>query len=156
MHEQNPLKKPPKVNRKKDKTIITPEMEEKCSTSTILEKPIKMNCTVNRTSLAFGVSEVRSVEILRKLIAVAGVYPKYSVIAESFLNCSDRFNVNERLFGLFILGKVKGMATVMKLMNVNIKLDPNKMKLEEKLLSILSPRIIVEDPLLASLLQKDR
>lgn len=155
MNPEDILKKPPKVNTKKDKTIITPEMEEKCPTTTILEKPIKLNCTTERTSLAFGVSDDRGAEILRKLIAVAKVYPRYSVIAESFLNCSDRFNEKERLFGLFILGKTKGMATIMKMTNIHVKFNAMKMNLEQRLLSLLSPRVQIEDPLLTSLLKKD-
>jgi len=140
--------------RKKDQTIITPEMEEKCSTSTILEKDIVMDHTATRTSLAFGVSEARSAEVLRKLIAVAKIYPRYSAIIESFVNCSDRFTVMERLFGIFLVGKTKGAATIMKRCDIKVKLNAQQMNLEHTLWSILSKHIIVEDPLLAKLLEK--
>ena len=142
------------MNKKKDQTIITPEMEEKSSTSTILEKDIVMDRTAVRTSLAFGVSEARGAEVLKKLIAVAKVYPRYSVIAECFLNCSDRFTQMERLFGLFLLGKTKGMATIMQRCGLNIKFNAHTMNLEQKLLSLMSKHVIVEDPLLARLLEK--
>lgn len=139
---------------KKDQTIITPEMQEKCPTTTILEKPIKMDVTSNRTHLAFGVSEIRMVEILHKLIAVAKVYPRYSVIAESFVNCSDRFTVMERLFGIFLLGKVKGQHTVLKQLKIQVKSNSVSATLEQKLLSLLCKNFIIEDPLLKSLLER--
>ena len=152
MHQFGGLKK----SRKKDQTIITPEMEEKCSTTTILEKTIELNTTVNRTGLAFGVSDDRGAEVLRKLIAVAKVYPRYSVIAESFLNCSDRFTEMERLFGLFLLGKAKGMATMLVRCNLKVKFNATSMNLEQKLLSLLTKDVVVEDPLLNQLLKEGK
>lgn len=139
---------------KKDQTIITPEMAEKCPTTTILEKRITMDRTAQETGLAFGVSHERGAEILRKMIAVAKIYPKYSVIAEVLLNCSDRFTEMERLFGLFLLGKAKGAATVMKRCNLKIKFNAGQMNLEHRLWSLLTKDVIVEDPLLAKLLER--
>ena len=137
---------------KKDQTLILPEGEH--NTTTILEKEIKMNRATNKTSIAFGVSDERGAEILKKLISVAKIYPSYSIIAEVMLNCSDRFTQMERLFGLFLLGKTKGMATIMKTTNIQVKFNAYKMNLEQKLLSILSKRVVVEDPLLNKLLGK--
>ena len=138
---------------KKDKTIIEPGAEY--NTTDILEKEIKMNRLARKTHEAFGVSQDRVAEILKKLIAVAKVYPRYSVIAEVFLNCSDRFTQMERLFGLFILGKMKGEATILRQLRVQLKGNSITATLEQKLLSLLSKYFIIEDPLLTKLLEKN-
>ena len=142
--------------KKKDQTIITSDMEEQCSTTTILEKPITMNRATNRTHEAFGVSNDRVVEILQKLIAVASIYPKYSTIVEVFVNCSDRFTVMERLFGIFIMGTVKGKSTMAKLANIRVKANALTMPLEQRLLSLLSNCVMIEDPFLKNILERGR
>jgi len=101
---------------------------------------------------AFGISNEQKAEVLKKLIAVARIYPKYSVIAESFYNCSDRFTDMERLFGLFLLGKVSGAAAAMRTGNIVVQFDRTTMPLDAELLSLMSMHVKVRDPLMDQLL----
>ena len=117
----------------------------------MLEQKIKINRFTPTVALAFGVSNERKAEILKKLVAVAQIYNQYSIIAESFLNCEDRFTEMERLYGLFALGKIYGMASMLKHKNMTIRCRELRMDLEVKLLSILCKNVIVEKVLLEAL-----
>ncbi len=114
-----------------------------------------MNRVAIKTHEAFGLTELRVVEILKKLIAVAQIYPRWSTIAEVFLNCEDRFTEMERLFGLFLLGETKGQATILKQRNIEIKVDAATMPLQMRLLSLLSKQVLVEDKELNKIFQSD-
>ena len=144
-------RKQAKKEAKAKKIVITDE-EKQEPTKTIFEKPIKMNRMVNKTNLAFGVSEARVVEILRKMIAVAQLYPKYSTIMEVTVNCSDRFTEMERLYSIFLAGRIQGQASILRKKKIHIKFDAATMPLEAKLLSLLSRQVLIEDKLLNRLM----
>ena len=114
----------------------------------ILDLEIKMNKGAINTATAFGLTEERRVEVLKKLIAVARIYPKYSIIIESFVNCKDRFTVMERLYGIFVIGKMRGAAGMMKMLKAQITCDAVTMPIEQKLLSLLSKNVLVENKFL--------
>ena len=122
----------------------------------MFEQKIVMKQNTSTTAEAFGVSPERQAEVFRKLIAIAKLYPRYSIIAESFLNCEDRFTEMERLYGLYELGKIKGAAGVMRRVKIQIKYDTSTMPLEGKLLSILSKHVVVENKILNKLLTKEK
>lgn len=111
----------------------------------MFEQKIVMKTGGRTTADAFGIPLKRKHEILRKLVAVASIYPKYSVIAEVFLNCEDRFTEMERLYGLFELGKVSGSASMMRMAKIQVKCDAITMPLEQKLLSLMSKHVVVEN-----------
>ena len=138
-----------------DKKIIIPDTPKKeIKEEGVITQKISLNCTAKMTADAYGVSLPRKAEILKKMIAVAQIYPRYSTISEVFLNCADRFTEKERIYGIFLLGKINGMATMMKIANLQTKCNTLTMNREQKLLSLLSKRVIVEDPLLQNLLKK--
>jgi len=139
---------------KNNKIIIPDTPKKKIKEEGVITQKIALERVAKSTAEAFGVSDIRKNEILKKLIAVAQIYPRYSTISEVFLNCADRFTEKERLYGLFLMGKIKGLATMMKIANIQTKCNTLTMNREQKLLSLLSKRVIVEDPLLQSLLQK--
>lgn len=118
----------------------------------MFEQKIKMVIGARKTREAFGISQERGAEVIRKLIAVAQLYPVYSVILESFLNCTDRFTTMERLWGVFELGKIHGAAKMMKSAKILVKFDAHTMPLEGKLLSILSKNVEVSDPTLEKII----
>jgi len=117
------------------------------------EQKIKLNRIGNTVADAFGVNNERKSEILKKLIAVANIYRTYSIIAESFFNCEDRFTEKERLYGLFLLGKVYGCATMLKFKKQTIKTKEFNMDLELKLMALLCKEVIVEKVLMEALRQ---
>ena len=119
----------------------------------MFEQKIVMNKVAITISQAFGVSEERKAEILKKLIAVANIYPRYQVMCEVFLNCDDRFTEMERLYGLFLLGKTRGAVSILSQTRVKIRTKEFNMPLEMKLLSILSKDVIVEKVLMEALEQ---
>ena len=119
----------------------------------MFENKIIITQNTASTALAFGVTEARKAEILKKLVAVAKLYPKYSIIAESFLNCTDRFTVNERLYGIFLLGKAKGAAQIMKATKTQVKVDAATMPREFLLLSLLSKDVYVENKFLTQFIK---
>lgn len=140
--------------KQKHKKIIDPgKKEEEQPTKTILEKKIIMNRIAPNTNLAFGVSEERVAEILRKMIAVANLYPKYSTIAEVLLNCSDRFTEMERIYGIFVLGRVQGQSSLLRKIKKKMRFDSATMPLEARLLARMSKQIIVEDKLLKQIFE---
>lgn len=113
----------------------------------ILDQKIFLNRLATSIALAFGVTRERKEDVLRKMIAVAKVYPKYSVIAEVMLNCDDRFTLMERLYSLFELGKIKGTAGICKQAKVLLKFNKYDMPLEVQLLNVLSKFVEVDDPM---------
>lgn len=117
------------------------------------EQKIKMVQPAQTTREAFGISMERKIEILRKLIAIAKIYPKYAIIAESFLNCTDKFTEMERLYGLFELGKVSGAAALMRQAKIAVQHNRATMPLEAELLSLMSKHVLIVDPVLASVLK---
>lgn len=119
----------------------------------MFEQKIVMDRVAIKTHEAFGLTELRVVEILKKLIAVTEIYPRWSTIAEVFLNCEDRFTEMERLFGLFLLGETKGQATILKQKNIQLKFERSTMPLQIKLLSLLSKQVTVEDKMLNQLFE---
>lgn len=120
------------------------------------EQKINMVLGANTTRDAFGVSGERKAEILKKLIAVAKIYPKYSIILESFLNCEDRFTEMERLYGIFELGKISGSAALMRKIKMRVEYNSLTMPLEAKLLALMSDHVKVIDPLLDTLMKEGK
>ena len=114
----------------------------------ILEHKIKLNRAARTVAQAFGLTDERKAEVLRKLIAVADIYPNYQVIAETFLNCEDRFTEMERLYGLYELGKVRGAAGILKQTRAKIMTKELSMTLEIKLLSRMCRDNVIIEPFL--------
>jgi len=131
--------------------MTTPSKKEIKEEGVITQK-IALERTALTTAEAFGVTPIRKKEILDKLIAVAKIYYNFSVIAEVYLNCADRFTEKERLYGLYELGKVAGAAGIMKQTGVKVHAKELTMDGEIKLLSLLSKSVIV-DPILKQALQ---
>lgn len=83
---------------------------------------------------AFGISEERHKSIMRKLNAVAAIYPEYIPVVEVWLNC-DQFTDMEKAYGLFTLGKMFGMGVLMKKAKIKVRypLDDSEGNLLTKL-----------------------
>ena len=69
---------------------------------------------------AFGISKERYKEIMLKLNAVANIYPSYIAVTEVWLNCEERFTDKELAFGLFALGKMYGLGTMIKKFKIKL------------------------------------
>jgi len=61
----------------------------------------------------FGLTKERTGLVFNKLYKIAKLLPKYTYIAEALLN-DPTFTEEEKVFGVFVLGKVEGMVSVMK------------------------------------------
>ena len=104
---------------------------------------IKMVQTARSTAQAFGVPDAKVCDIYRRLISVAMLYPRYSVICEVFLN-DARFTEMEHYLGLFLLGKAKGVIAMLKRTNLTLKYNTPEMPFEAKLISYLHKKAKIE------------
>jgi len=68
---------------------------------------------------AFGLTDERLKEVFAKLNAVANIYPSYVAVAEVWLN-ADKFTDMEKAFGLFVLGKMFGVGTLINKLKIKI------------------------------------
>lgn len=133
---------------------IEPEKLEIKETGGAITQKFTLNRQAQNVADAFGISHARKNDILQKLVAVASIYPRYSTVIEVFMNCTDKFTEKERMYGLFCMGRIKGLTIMAKMTNVKVRTNQFTMNREQKLLSLLSNVVVFEDKFLSKIMGK--
>ena len=101
----------------------------------MLEEKFKLDWNKEQIYEGFGLTKEKVDKIINKLRYAATIKPQFIAVSESLLNDSQ-FSVLEKIFGIFALGKIYGVATIVVKKKLHLHLGGIFASPEQILLSI--------------------